>query len=253
MDTEQGRLIIEGPRDGAQNMAIDEAMLTAAGKGTVVPTMRFYRWSEATISLGHFQRFAEVQQLEPQFMHLPVVRRITGGGAILHDAELTYSLILPGNHRLVENQGPQTLYVAVHQALTAVLASLGLSAQLRQGDRPPSQQKGPFFCFERANPSDVMVCGRKIAGSAQRRTLNALLQHGSLMLDNPLAQPGLATLAEYSLSQPADPDTLARSWASVLAKTLDLNFVEGKLTEAEETLADQLRTKYASDEWTKRR
>ena len=250
---DEGRLIIEGPSDGANNMAVDEAMLTAAGRGSAPPTLRFYRWSQPTISLGHFQIFAEVQQLDPRFRNLAVVRRITGGGAILHDAELTYSLILPSHHRLVDKRSPNTLYVAVHQALITVLASLGLSAQLRQGERPSSQQRGPFFCFERLNPSDVMVAGSKIAGSAQRRTLNALLQHGSLMLDNPLAQPGLTTLAQHSLSQPAEPDKIARAWAHELGKTLSLNLVEGDLTEAEKKLTDQLRAKYDSDEWTKRR
>ena len=250
---DQGRLIIEGAKSGPENMAFDEAMLTAVGKGFAPPTLRFYRWAQPTISLGHFQRFSEVQQLDPRFRNLAVVRRITGGGAILHDAELTYSLILPGHHRLVDKRSPNTLYVAVHQALITVLATLDLIAELRQGDRPASQQKGPFFCFERVNPSDVMVAGSKIAGSAQRRTLNALLQHGSLMLDNPLAQPGLTTLAQHPLSQPAEPDKIARAWAHELAKTLSLNLVEGTLNEAEKDLADQLRTKYASDDWTKRR
>ena len=250
---DQGRLIIDSPTDALSNMAIDEAMLTCAGLGQSPPTVRFYRWSQPSISLGHFQRFTEVEQLDSSFNRLAVVRRVTGGGAILHDAELTYSLVLPADHRLVDKRGPQTLYLAVHQALIAVLSSFGLSAELRCGNKPASQQKGPFFCFERANPSDVMVCGRKIAGSAQRRTLKALLQHGSLMLDNPLRQPGLTTLAEHRLSRPADTDTLARAWANELTKTLGLNLIEGNLTEAETALAEQLRTKYASDEWTKRR
>lgn len=253
MDVEQARLIIQAPDDGPHNMAVDEAMLTAVGKGNAPPTLRFYRWSQPTISLGHFQRFTELQQLDPRFRNLAVVRRITGGGAILHDAELTYSLILPCRHRLVDKRSPNTLYVAVHKALITVLASLGLSAQLRHGARPTSQQKGPFFCFERVNPSDVMVAGRKIAGSAQRRTLNALLQHGSLMLDNTLTQPGLTTLAEHPLSQPAQPGKIARAWSDELARTLDLSFAEGELTEQEEALAQQLRTKYVSDEWTRRR
>ena len=250
---DQGRLIIDSPTDGPDNMAIDEALLTSAGQEQAGPTVRFYSWSQPTISLGHFQRFAEAKQLGSPFNRLAVVRRITGGGAILHDAELTYSLALPADHRLVDERGPQTLYLAVHRALITVLSSFGLSAQLREGARPASQQKGPFFCFERANPSDVMVAGCKIAGSAQRRTLKALLQHGSLILDNPLGQPGLATLAEHKLSRPLDADTLARAWASELANTLELNLVEGNLSEGEAALAEQLRAKYASDEWTKRR
>jgi len=250
---EQGRLIIDTALDGPLNMAIDEAMLTPVGQGQALPTLRFYRWLQPTISLGHFQRYAEVQQLGEPFNHLPIVRRITGGGAILHDAELTYSLILPAEHRLVENHGPQTLYLAVHRALIAVLSSLGLPAQLREGSRPTSQQKGPFFCFERPNPSDVLVAGRKIAGSAQRRTLKGLLQHGSLMLDNPLGQPGVTTLAEHKRGDPPDPNSLATAWAGELAKTLGLSLAEGSLSDAELALAETLKAKYASDQWTKHR
>ena len=250
---EQGRLIINNPLDGPSNMAIDEAMLTAVGQTQSLPTVRFYRWSGPTISLGHFQRFAEVEQLAQRFKSLPIVRRITGGGAILHDAELTYSLILPVKHPLAENRGPQSLYLAVHRALITVLSHLGLSAQLREGSRPESQQKGPFFCFERANPSDVMVADKKIAGSAQRRTLKALLQHGSLMLDNPLGQPGPTTLAEHKPSEPPDAHLLAKAWAKELARTLGLNLAEGSLSETEVSLAETLQAKYASAEWTKRR
>ena len=234
-------------------MAVDEAVLTTVGQREALPTVRFYGWLQPTISLGHFQKYEEIGQLREPFNCLPIVRRITGGGAILHDTESTYSLILPAGHRLVDNQGPQTLYLAVHRALIRVLSSLGLSAQIRGGARPASQQRGDFFCFERANPSDVLVAGRKIAGSAQRRTLKGVLQHGSLMLDNPLGQPGLATLAEHKLSGPADASFLATSWAGELAKTLGLNFAEGVLSETESSLAGQLRTKYVSDEWTKRR
>ena len=234
-------------------MAVDEAMLTNVGQGQGSPTVRFYGWSHPTISLGHFQKYEEVAELREPFNNLPIVRRITGGGAILHDAELTYSLILPAGHRLVGNHGPQTLYLAVHRALIAVLSSLGLSVQLREGARPASEQRGTFFCFERANPSDVLVAGRKIAGSAQRRTLKGVLQHGSLMLDNPLGQPGLATLAEHELSGPADARFLATAWAGELAETLDLNLTEGMLSETESSLAEKLRAKYASAEWTKRR
>ena len=184
---------------------------------------------------------------------MPLVRRITGGGAILHDVELTYSLILPARHHLVKDLAPGALYQVVHQALVGGLASCGLPAQLRRGPAPPSQQRGPFFCFERLNPSDVIVNGKKIAGSAQRRTLKSLLQHGSLMLDNPLGQPGLTTIAEFQLSNPPDADTLAAAWAEQLARALQLEFLSAGLNEIEMALLDSLRLKYASDAWTKRR
>lgn len=249
----QARLIIDQARDAVSNMAIDEAILTAVGQGQAPPTLRFYRWSAPTISLGHFQKYAQITELPQPFSSLPIVRRITGGGAILHDAELTYSLILSADHHLAKDLAPGTLYQAVHQALVAVLASWGLPAQLRRGPSPSSRQRGPFFCFERLNPSDVIVNGKKIAGSAQRRTLKSLLQHGSLMLDNPLAQPGLATIREFQLSNPPDADTLAAAWAQQLATSLQLEFLSAGLNDIEMALLDSLRLKYASDLWTKRR
>ncbi len=234
-------------------MAIDEAILAAVGRTQAPSTLRFYRWSAPTISLGHFQKHAQIARLPQPFNSLPLVRRITGGGAILHHVELTYSLILPADHHLVKNRAPGTLYQAVHQALVGVLASLGLPAQLRQGPAAPSRQRGPFFCFQRANPSDVMVNAKKIAGSAQRRTLKSLLQHGSLMLDNPFGQPGVATLADFQLVNPPDADALAAAWAKQLASTLQLEFLYTGLNDIEMALLDSLRLKYASDLWTKRR
>ena len=234
-------------------MAVDEAILTAVGQSHAPPTLRFYRWSGPTISLGHFQEHAQAAHLPQPFNSLPIVRRITGGGAILHHIELTYSLILPIDHHLAGNQPPATVYRAVHQALIAVLASLGLPAQLRNGRPPSSHRRGPFFCFERANPADIMVNGKKIAGSAQRRTLKSLLQHGSLMLDNPLKQPGVATIADFHPADPPDADSLAAACASQLANTLHLELTPGELNENEIALLDPLKQKYASDQWTKRR
>ncbi len=234
-------------------MAIDEAILTAVGEGEARPTLRFYRWSAPTISLGHFQKHAQIADLLYPFNSLSIVRRITGGGAILHDAELTYSLILPAAHDLVQSRGPAAGYKAVHEALIAVLASWGLSAELRLGPSPASSQRGPFFCFERINPSDVTIGGKKIAGSAQRRTLKSVLQHGSLMLDNSLGQPGLATVADFELVNPPDADELALAWAKQLGSIVQLELVPGKLNDIEIALLDSLREKYASDEWTQRR
>jgi len=250
---DQLRLLLDKACAGHENMAIDEAILKAVGRALAPPTLRFYRWLAPTISLGHFQKYSELAGLAEPFRELAVVRRVTGGGAILHDAELTYSLILPANHPLVINRAPGDLYSLVHRRLITVLSSLSLPVELRRGPKPTSQQRGPFFCFERANPSDVMANGRKIAGSAQRRTLKSLLQHGSLMLDNPLDQPGLATIADFQLPNPPDADALARAWAQQLATDLQLELVVGELNETERELLDPLRAKYSSDQWTKRR
>ena len=98
-----------------------------------------------------------------------------------------------------------------------------------------------------------MVNAKKIAGSAQRRTLKSLLQHGSLMLDNPLGQPGLATIADFQLDNPPDADALAAAWAQQLASSLQLELVADQLNDTVIALLDSLRLKYASDLWTERR
>ena len=99
-------------------MARDEALMLRVGRSESPPTLRLYQWDPPTISLGYFQRYADYESLPPPGGLLPVVRRLTGGGAILHDLELTYSLALPINHPLVCD-GPNRLYELTHDAVIA--------------------------------------------------------------------------------------------------------------------------------------
>ena len=185
-------LVIDQPQDGLTNMAVDEALLTQAAAGELGPVLRFYQWSPATLSLGYFQRYAE-RALHPPSEHCAVVRRASGGGAILHDRELTYSLVLPAGHPLAARAEP--LYRAVHQALIDVLAAHGLDARFWDdvqsparaakisasgeafacGDEakrqtggvplpqspPPNpqspRQRDPFLCFQRRSPGDLVL------------------------------------------------------------------------------------------------
>ncbi|MEX0612503.1 MAG: hypothetical protein WD229_10320, partial [Pirellulales bacterium] len=114
------RLIIDSPGPGPWNMGVDEALVLDAVEQSVV-TLRFYQWSEPTLSLGYFQRYEDRNQHEPS-RGCAIVRRQTGGGAILHDRELTYSLSLPASHSLAAQA--QNLYAAVHDAFIATLTSL---------------------------------------------------------------------------------------------------------------------------------
>ena len=161
-DPQLCRLLIDPPALGAWNMAVDEALLDAAVQG-VPACLRFYQWSEPTLSLGYFQRHAERRQHTPS-LACSLVRRSSGGGAILHDHELTYSLILPAAQDLARHA--ESLYLAVHQALIEALASYGVTASLNAQASGLAPDEQPFLCFQRGAAGDVLLVSAKIAGSA---------------------------------------------------------------------------------------
>jgi lipoyl(octanoyl) transferase len=171
------RVVIESePQDGARNMAVDEALLEAAlERGEC--TVRWYRWKAATVSLGYFQS-AEAADTIPELAGLPRVRRLTGGGAILHHHEWTYSCSVPAGHSLAES--PTRIYDRVHKRVVAALAEQGIRAALR--GEALADREGTFLCFGRGDPRDIVLAGHKILGSAQRRRRGAILQHGSLLV-----------------------------------------------------------------------
>lgn len=190
----QCRLLLETePQSGAWNMAVDEVLLeTAVASG--LATFRWYRWAEPTLSLGYFQKVIEISS-DPQLASLPRVRRLTGGGAILHDREWTYSLAIPARQSLFQH--PDELYDLVHLAMCEVLQGLGYSVGLRGETTKHSPE--PTLCFSRRDAHDVVFQGFKILGSAQRRRKGAILQHGSLLLERSRMapeHPGLYNLGE---------------------------------------------------------
>jgi lipoate-protein ligase A len=171
------RLIIDPePAAGAWNMAVDEALLESAVAGGPC-TVRWYRWNQPTLSLGYFQAL-EGAHCDPRFAGLPIVRRMTGGGAILHHHELTYSCALPPGQALARN--PRQLYLSVHQRIIEVLAEFNFVATLR-GFADAGRSRS-FLCFARRDDFDVVMGEHKVVGSAQRRRKGAVLQHGSLLL-----------------------------------------------------------------------
>jgi lipoate-protein ligase A len=202
-------------------MALDEVLLGGAverGRCSV----RLYRWQSPTLSLGYFQRFPQVS---PRMLHdLPVVRRLSGGGAIVHDQELTYSCALPSDHPLART--PRSAYEAVHDSIIAVLAEFGVEA-CRRGISGPGRDE-QFLCFQRGDCNDVLVSGSKILGSAQRRRKGAVLQHGSLILRRSSFTPevpGLLDLAGFT----QEPETLAERLAKRLGLALARNPREDEL------------------------
>jgi len=229
-------------------MARDETLLTRVGAGTSAPTLRTYMWSPPTLSLGYFQKYGDYEALDSPAGELPVVRRQTGGGAILHDRELTYSIALPLDHPTVAT-GPNTLYEMAHDALIECLQSRGVRTH-REGETDGfGAGRGPFFCFASRHRLDVLVGDDKLAGSSQRRTQNAVLQHGSIVFEIRYDQQPAATVRGATAME---PDDLRRPFTAAFARRAGLSAVPGCWTEAELALAGQLIAKYAGPEWTRR-
>jgi lipoate-protein ligase A len=243
------RLIIDSPASGAWHMAVDEVLLesaAASGQGS----LRFYRWSQPTLSLGYFQNYA-LRKAHGASVGCAVVRRQTGGGAILHDRELTYSIALPISHPAATDW--MRLYAAAHEGLIAALGRLGVRAELCQQAAPSTARAQPFLCFERRAKGDVLIESSKVCGSAQRHRRGAILQHGSLLLAvSPMAPqlPGISELTGKSL----DAVELAEIAAGELAERLRLTTSAQGLSAAElETAGRLAMEKYGGAAWNTRR
>jgi len=261
------RLIVDPPAPGSWNMAVDEALLEAAVDGTA--TLRLYQWAEPTLSLGYFQRLDD-RRLHPASRACAVVRRQTGGGAILHDRELTYSLALPARSRFARDA--TELYLVVHEAIGKLLAgaleSTATNWRLEIHERPSrlAPAAEPFLCFERRARGDLLLVADrrvtrtdapppayKILGSAQRRHRGAILQHGSLLLGQSPAAPELPGWRELTGEATTAAD-LITALPEHLAAVLSSRLESGDLPSAMRAAAGQLeRQKYASPAWTARR
>jgi lipoate-protein ligase A len=269
------RLIIDPPSTGAWNMGVDEALLLdAAENGSA--SLRFYRWNEPTLSLGYFQRY-EDRGLHAASRNCEVVRRQTGGGAILHDRELTYSLVLPPSHPLARQS--ERLYQIVHEVFVRSLwpqnSQPNERSRLRirgEGNASPAADE-PFLCFQRrakgdvvfASPEPVNCDGNlsqkslpfagewKVLGSAQRRYHGAVLQHGSLLIERSPSAPELKGLNDSACYFATD-DAVISAVTSGLGDVLELRLHATDLpTELESIAAEIANNKYGAATWTKRR
>jgi lipoyl(octanoyl) transferase len=208
------RVIIDGkPQSGAWNMAVDELLLEAAvNEGACA--LRWYRWDQPTLSLGYFQDPTAVSG-DAVLAGLPIVRRLSGGGAIVHDQELTYSCALSATHPYAHQ--PRELYTRIHQCIIEVLAEFGLLAAFRgHHDR---KRDGEFLCFGRGDAFDVVIGSEKILGSAQRRRKGAILQHGALVLRRSLHAPQFQGILDFATG-PIDVDELSQRLTDRVAQLL---------------------------------
>jgi lipoate-protein ligase A len=268
------RLIIDPPSSGTCNMAVDEVLLIDSAEHNTA-TLRFYSWNEPTLSLGYFQRYAD-REHHAASRACAIVRRQTGGGAILHDRELTYSLALPASHPFAKQN--EKLYQIVHEVFVEILSpksqlpdSIGPLRIRGEGIKTQPTDE-PFLCFQRRSPGDVICVvadapkiavtlsqiaaapsACKILGSAQRRYHGAVLQHGSLLLNRSPVAPelqGWNDLANLNVAT----STLVSSVGAQLGQALHLELHEAKLPLEMESIATQIaNNKYGSPAWTKRR
>ena len=252
-------------------MAVDEAMVEHIGRGESRPTLRLYAWTPPCLSLGHAQPFSDVDLTRLGARGWDMVRRPTGGRAILHTDELTYSVTAAPDEPLMAGSVLES-YNRVAAALLEAVRLLGLKAEIKDTGYAERDAINPV-CFEVQSSSEVTANGKKLIGSAQARRKEGILQHGSLPLTGDLSRItealafeteaarlaaaerllGRATTAESVLGRPVSWDEAAAAFGKAFETVLGLRFERCPLSESEMRRADELvREKYAHPSWMKR-
>lgn len=279
------RLIKDSYHTGFVNMAIDEAIMIAHREGLVPPTIRFYQWSPPAVSLGYFQDLQKEIDVDTcKNMGIDIVRRPTGGKAVLHDKELTYSFIIKESHPLVNGSILET-YKKISGGIIRGLSYLGIKAELvplreklkstpsgneAKSEIPHSDIRS--ICFSVPSQYEVQVKGKKIVGSAQVRKREIVLQHGSLLIE--LEKDKLFSVFNFpsaKIKEKLKTGFKATSLEEILKKKINFTelseillrgfeeefgarLVEGKLTKQEEKISKELlENKYSTCEWNYQR
>ena len=257
------RLIRDAPGEGAWNMAVDEAIARAVGRATAPPTLRLYRWRHPTVSLGYGQRWEGALDRDAcRRRGVGIVRRPTGGRAVLHAAEITYSASVPVRG-LWGGLTVEESFVRLCTALMAAFRRLGIETAL--GPTGAAALRGrSAACFDLAGLPAILASGRKLVGSAQRRWESCLLQHGSILLhfDADLHRsifPGWSDAASGRITclgelapacgTPAIEAALLAGWADALGPGRAGSLAADELTEAHQLV----RERYGNPDWTFRR
>lgn len=260
----------DGNLTPAENMAKDETLLRTVIAGTSAPCIRFYQWDPPGLSLGRFQKIENGVDLDACREHgVDVVRRLTGGEAVLHDDELTYSIIIPFTHPGFDGRGVVDTYRAISKALVKGLELTGVGATMA-GDAPtrpdPSSQG---VCFYTPTVNEVVADGKKIIGSAQTREKLVILQHGSIPIDwnidkqfDVMAIPkenrevfsnffrNRATTIAEQLGKRPDIDALVKNFSKGFEEVFDMELEQSEYTLQEKKMTEFLESsKYGNDSW----
>ena len=269
-ESAQWRLIINSPGEGAWNMAVDESIHETVAKKEKPPTLRLYSWNPYCLSLGHAQSVADVNLQALKAYGWGLVRRPTGGKAILHADELTYSIIAPIEEPRVCGTVMES-YQRLSRALLNALKILGIQADSKP--KESANRKLPMnpICFESPSDYEITSNGKKFIGSAQARRLQGVLQHGSIPLFGDITR--IAHVLNYaSLAEQKDAEKNLRlkagtlkdiiyetkSWQEIseaiikgFSEELNIFFIRDSLSNGETIRAKELvQTKFGLDEWT---
>jgi lipoate-protein ligase A len=258
------RFVDSGPGPGPWNLALDEAIFHEVRTGASPPTLRLYGWSAPTLSLGYAQeRDRDVDRDACRIRGIEVIRRITGGRAVLHDAEVTYSVSAPAGLQGF-GTGLEEAYRQIAAGLVAALHLLGLRAGVpAPGRRDPSRPPRQASCFASVARHEIAVEGRKLIGSAQRREGGAFLQHGSILLEShdelaarvlrggpaPRGAAAMVGLADL-LPRPPSPGTVVAAIVDGCAAAWGASFQPDEISPAEERAARALEAiRYRAEDW----
>ncbi len=231
------RLIDTGSNNGGYNMAVDEAIAIAVREGRVPSTLRFYTWYPPCISIGYFQK-------PDERLNGCIVRRITGGRAVYHGTDLSYSVVSGTDNSLFPKNISGT-YSAIAIALTAGLRHLGINPDPVEGKHlrkdSTTRYHKTLLCFNTAIRHEITVKGKKLIGSAQRRWPDVFLQHGSILVNRATSENGpdsvsLEELAGFS----REGNLLTASLSHGFAETLSIQFTAEGLSDYESELAEKL-------------
>lgn len=253
------------PRNGAFNMALDEAILRTIAAGISPPTLRLYAWDPPTLTLGRGQPCADADLVALRAAGYDLVRRPTGGRAVLHTDELTYMVAAAEDEPRLAG-GIVDSYRGLSRAIVYALEQVGLH-EIRADHHAEHRGFKGAVCFEVPSDYEITVEGRKLVGSAQMRVKEGVLQHGALPLTGDITRVG-----RYLVERPAPEriraraltlhdalgvevawEALAQAMIAGFTATLNLELVAGELHPEEERLAARLvAEKYGNREWTER-
>ena len=265
---EEWRILPFQKAGAVENMAVDEAVFRTHIRRKNPPTLRFYGWRVPTLSIGYFQDYEkEVDSEACRRFGVDIIRRPTGGKAVLHEQELTYAVIAGADSPLFPPDILKTYRVVSH-CIAKGLGEVGIRAEMKTDGRQASDGTLRSSCFSHPSRYELLVGGRKICGSAQMRSHGVFLQHGSLLLafdplrtcavmlphrdterDAGLLRNSITSVREQAGS-PIDEEILCRVLRGGFEQTLGIRFREGTLMPEEEGLRDELmRKKYGSEGW----
>jgi len=252
-----------------ENMAIDEAIFLETIRNRKLPTIRFYGWKPPAVSIGYFQETEKEVNIEKCLAEgVNIVRRQSGGKAVFHDDEITYSVVASSEEKKFP---PNTLgtYKIISNCLAAGLARIGLKASLEEDGRCPTEEAFKSSCFSTPSRHELLVSGRKICGSAQIRTSKGFLQHGSILKsfnaklsasfllppcteDQIRKVKGSVTAINLEAPLSLDEIEISANLKKGFAEILGVEIEEGALDEREEELKNKLLSKYSNWEWTRK-